>query len=96
VLKRVAERYLPKDVVHRPKRGFVMPLGQWLNDEWSDLVRATLCDGGLPRRGLLRPSPIARLVANHQSGRAKREFRLWTLIALELWFVRHAPDFRLT
>jgi asparagine synthase (glutamine-hydrolysing) len=90
LLKRVAERYLPKPIVHRQKRGFVLPLGAWLKDEWSDLVRATLSDGGLLRRGLLRPSAVARLV------RVNREFRLWTLIALELWFARHAPDFRVS
>jgi len=96
VLKRVAERYLPNHVVHRPKRGFVMPLGPWLNQEWSDLVRATLSEGGLLRRGLFQPSQVARLVADHQGGRKNREFRLWTLIALELWLARHAPDFRVT
>ena len=95
VLKRVAERYLPKEVVYRPKRGFVMPLGDWLNNDWSDLVRASLSDAGLLRRGLLRPSRVARMVGDHQRGR-NREFRLWTLIALELWFAHHAPDFRLT
>jgi hypothetical protein len=34
-------------------------------------------------------------MTEHRTGRANREFRLWTLIALELWFQRHAPDFRL-
>jgi len=94
LLKRVAERYLPQHMVHRPRRGFVMPLGPWLNKEWSHLVRASLSDDGLLRRGLLRPSQVARLIAKHRR-RGNREFRLWTLIALELWFERHAPDFRL-
>lgn len=95
LLKRVAERHLPGEIVHRPKRGFVMPMREWFNRELSDLVRATLTAGGLSRRGLLRPAGIERLVAEHRSGHANREFRLWTLIALELWFERHAPDFRL-
>jgi asparagine synthase (glutamine-hydrolysing) len=95
LLKRVAERYLPSDVVHRPKRGFVMPLGEWLNTEWNDVVRGSLSDDGLLRRGLLQPSSVTRLIAEHQHGRANHEFRLWTLIALELWLARHAPDFRL-
>lgn len=90
VLKQVAERYLPAPMVHRAKRGFVMPLGDWLTGEWQDLVRTTLSDAGLLRRGLLRPAPVKRLVRLH------REFRVWTLIALELWFARYAPDFKLT
>jgi asparagine synthase (glutamine-hydrolysing) len=94
LLKRVAERHLPPEIVHRPKRGFVVPMRDWLNRELTDLVRSTL-GAGLPGRGLLRPDRIARLLDEHRSGRANREFRLWTLIALELWFQRHAPDFRL-
>jgi asparagine synthase (glutamine-hydrolysing) len=95
LLKRVAERHLPREIVHRPKRGFVMPMRDWLNRELAGLVHATLGPGGLPGRGLLRPERIDRLVVEHRTGRANREFRLWTLMALELWFQRHAPDFRL-
>ena len=44
-------------------------------------------------RGLLRPATIARLLAEHTSGRKNHAMRLWVLLILERWFARYEPDF---
>ena len=95
LLKQVAERYLPRELVHRAKSGFTMPLGQWLNQGLAGLLDDCLGEGGLLRRGLINAGPLRRMIAQHRAGRSGRGFRLWTLMMLELWFRRHAPDFRL-
>ncbi|MEP7181336.1 MAG: asparagine synthase (glutamine-hydrolyzing) [Betaproteobacteria bacterium] len=95
ILKRLAERYLPADIVHRPKQGFMMPLDRWLARELADDIADALGPRGLQRRGLVRADAIARLLSEHTSGRKNHAMRLWVLLILERWFARYEPDFAL-
>lgn len=95
LLKRLAERYLPRDIVHRPKQGFMMPLHRWLARELKADIAQALGPSGLQRRGLIRPEAIARLLAEHSSQRKNHAMRLWVLLILERWFARYEPAFAL-
>ncbi len=95
LLRQLAARYLPDDIVHRPKQGFMMPLERWLAHELAPDIAAALGPQGLQRRGLIRPEAIARLQAEHGSGRKNHAMRLWVLLILERWFARYEPDFAL-
>ena len=95
LLKSLAERYLPRDIVHREKQGFMMPLERWLAHELKPDLAQALGPRGLARRGLMRPEAIARLVAEHSAGTKNHAMRLWVLLILERWFARYEPDFSL-
>jgi asparagine synthase (glutamine-hydrolysing) len=95
ILKTLAGRYLPPDIVHREKQGFMMPLDRWLAHELAPDVARALGPQGLARRGLVRPEAIARLVARQNAGRGNHAMRLWVLLILERWFARYEPDFAL-
>jgi asparagine synthase (glutamine-hydrolysing) len=95
LLKKLAEKFLPHDIVHRRKQGFVMPLGEWLGTGLKARVEQSLGPHGLARRGLFRDGALARLLAQHRSGRRNHAGRLWALTVLEVWFQRYAPEFAL-
>ena len=95
LLKKLAEKFLPRDIVHRPKQGFVMPLSEWLSTGLKPRVDASLAREGLGRRGLFREGALERLHAEHFAGRRNHAGRLWALTVLEAWFERHAPGFAL-
>ncbi len=95
LLKRVAGRYLPPEIVHRGKQGFVMPLTEWLAGRLSGALDEHLGPGGLARRGLFREGALPRLSAEHRLGRRNHAGRLWSLLILERWFRRYAPDWSL-
>jgi len=95
ILKRLALRYLPPDIVHREKQGFMMPLDRWLARELAPDLARSLGPHGFARRGLMRPDAIARLLAEHTAGRKNHAMRLWVLLILEHWFARYEPDFAL-
>ena len=95
LLKELAERYLPTDIVHREKRGFMMPLERWLAHELKADIDKALGPVGLARRGLVRADALGKLVAEHASGRKNHAMRLWVLLILERWFARYEPDFAL-
>lgn len=95
LLKKLAEKFLPHAIVHRPKQGFVMPLSEWLATGLRDRVERSLGPAGLGRRNLFRDGALARLLAEHRAGRRNHAGRLWALTVLEIWFERYAPDFAL-
>lgn len=62
LLKRVAEQFLPHEMVHRPKEGFIMPVTDWILSDLEDYVRGTLSPSRLSRHGLFRPDMVHTLV----------------------------------
>jgi len=96
ILKRVAERYLPHEIVHRGKQGFVMPLTEWLAGRLHGELDEHLGAGGLARRGLFRDGALARLLTEHRRGQRNHAGRLWALLILERWFRRYAPSWSLS
>ena len=95
ILKRIAEKYLPAEIVYRRKQGFHMPLRRWLANELKELVEEHLSDRGLLRRNLFKPQAIARLLHEHGTGKKDHAIKLWNLLVLERWFQTYEPDFSL-
>jgi asparagine synthase (glutamine-hydrolysing) len=85
VLKKVAERYMPRSVLYRRKRGFVMPASRWLRGELSPYVRAALDSRTFFDRGWIRPEFVRRILAEHFTGQHDWGEQLWTLLVLEVW-----------
>jgi asparagine synthase (glutamine-hydrolysing) len=86
IQKQLARRYLPPDILDRPKQGFSSALPYVLRDEYAQLYRGVLASSELVRAGILRAAPIQALVAEHLTGRRDHGNRLWLLINVELWY----------
>ncbi len=85
LIKRVAERLLPREIVHRRKMGFPTPLRVWLKDARLQPV----LDSMTARSGFLASvvdsAAIKALLARHRSGQIDATDRLWRLLNLHLW-----------
>ena len=88
LLKKVAERLVPKDVIYRKKMGFGVPVGKWFRGEMKDFVRGVLLSEKSLKRGIVRPEIVERYVSEHTNGERDHAFQIWTLLMLELWFQR--------
>lgn len=95
LLKKLAEKYLPAEIVHRRKQGFMPPLVEWITGALKQEVLAALCAEGLGKRGLFQAHALQRIAQEHFSGRRDHKGRLWALLVLEKWFQRYAPEFEL-
>jgi asparagine synthase (glutamine-hydrolysing) len=95
LIKRLAEQYLPREIIYRPKQGFTMPLDRWIAGELRQDVTLSLGRRGLQRRGLIRQAAIEKMLAELPSGRTNHATRLWALLVLERWFSRYEPGFSL-
>jgi asparagine synthase (glutamine-hydrolysing) len=85
LLKKVSERWLPPEIIHRKKQGFPMPVSLWLRNEARPFVRDVLSPSALRRRGLFNPVFVEKLIEQHENGFADHSSLLWGLVSVELW-----------
>ncbi len=88
LLKKATERWLPKEIVYRQKRGFSVPIASWMRNELRPLLDETLCEEKLRRLGMFNPPFVRRLMNEHWSGKADHRKTLWTLFNFQLWHDR--------
>ena len=83
LLKKAMERYLPADILYRPKQGFVTPIAQWLRGPLAGEARAIAVSSGLARTGWFDKAQVARMAEAHIAGRSDHSRMLWQLIMLD-------------
>jgi len=90
LLKAVARRLLPAEIVERPKRGFNPPMGVWLKHDLKSLVDERLTPETTAALGLAW-EPVANLLSEHRSGRRDHALKVWALLTLDSWW-RNRPQ----
>lgn len=88
LLKKVAARLVPREVIYRRKMGFGVPIGHWFRNDMKDFVRDVLLSDKALARGIVKPEILRRYVTEHLGGERDHAFQLWTLLMLELWYQR--------
>ena len=83
LLKKCMERYLPQDILYRPKQGFVTPIADWLRGPLSDEARAIGSSPRLAQAEIFDPARLRALAEAHISGRSDNSRLLWQLIMLD-------------
>lgn len=90
ILRRVAARYVSREILERPKEGFVLPKNTWLRAGMSSLLEETLSPERLAVHGYFKPAEVASLIARFQNGDDALTFKVWTLMIFQLWHEEHA------
>jgi asparagine synthase (glutamine-hydrolysing) len=85
LLKRIAARHVPPDVIYRPKMGFAMPLPQWFRGKLGELLEDMLSESIAVSEGWIKVDPVRRCLQEHRKGQ-DHATRLWLILWLEFWF----------
>ena len=86
ILKQSVESLLPREILDRPKKGFGIPVAEWLKGRLNPLMHDLLAPERLKLQGLFEPEYVARLIREHETGRASHHKQLWTLLVFQLWY----------
>jgi asparagine synthase (glutamine-hydrolysing) len=95
VFKRAVRGLVPDEILDRPKQGFGVPIGEWINRELRERVRDTFADARTRTRGIVEPAYVDVLLTEHERGRRDHSNALWSLFVLELWhraYVDESPS----
>jgi len=87
ILKKVAEKWLPHEIIYRPKSSFTLPLRSWIFNDLGGLVDDyLLSDSGLAGRNLFKKAFLENIIREFRLGLKDNAQIIWHLLTLEQWF----------
>ncbi len=89
LLRKLASNDLPSNIIKRPKKGFGIPVGKWLKNEFKPVVNELLNESFIKRQGLFQWNYIKTLLDDHELNLADRRKELWTLLMFQWWWRKY-------
>ncbi|MDH3992664.1 MAG: asparagine synthase C-terminal domain-containing protein, partial [Gammaproteobacteria bacterium] len=91
VLRDLLMRYVPRELIDRPKRGFSVPIKEWLVGPLRDLVEDLISEKALREQGIFDPQAVRQAWQQHLYGWANHSELLWSILMFQVWW-RSASD----
>lgn len=85
ILRKILYKYVPRELVERPKQGFVIPIYEWLKGDLSALLMDYLHEGKLKKEGIFNASVVTSWVKDYMNGSSINVNKLWCLLMFEMW-----------
>lgn len=92
LLKQVLNEYVPKKMVDRPKKGFSVPLADWLRGPLRDWAENLLDEYRLKQQGLFDATQVRLVWEQHKSGACDWHNRLWSILMFQVWYLNEISD----
>jgi asparagine synthase (glutamine-hydrolysing) len=86
ILREILKKYIPENLINRPKMGFGIPLEGWLRGplkEWADDL---LNEKAIKESGMLNPQVVSQKWEEHISGKRNWHYQLWAILMFQAWF----------
>jgi len=85
ILKNIVHKYIPKEIMERPKMGFGIPTTEWLSNELKPIVQFHLSEDQINKFGVLDADYVKKLLDNFFEGKEINPERIWILLMLQMW-----------
>jgi asparagine synthase (glutamine-hydrolysing) len=90
ILKQIVYKYIPREIMDRPKMGFGIPIETWLANELKDLVNEYLSDKNLEVHGLFNVDAVRNILNDFFGGRKEKYLKVWYLLMFQMWYKQWA------
>jgi asparagine synthase (glutamine-hydrolysing) len=90
ILKQIVHKYIPQQIMERPKMGFGIPVDLWLQHELKELVKSYLNEDSLKQHEIFNLAEVQKLVKEFFSGRTEKYLKIWYLLMFQMWYERWA------
>ena len=88
ILRQIVHRYIPEELMDRPKMGFAIPVQDWLYGPLKPLVLQYLDTTTIDQQGIFRKETVGQLVRDFYAGRKEKYLRIWHLLMFQMWYQR--------
>ena len=85
ILKKVMEKYLPKEVIYRSKSGFGAPVRKWIINDLDHVINSVLSKENIEKRGVFDYKAVQQLIIDNKVGKTDASYTIWALLAIESW-----------
>jgi len=85
ILKQLLYKYVPQQMMERPKMGFAVPIDSWLRGPLNEWAEELLTTNRLKQEGYFNPDAVRSMWLEHQSGRRNWQYCLWNILMFQAW-----------
>lgn len=86
IIKDIVHKYIPKQLMDRPKMGFAIPIDSWLSNELKETVYEYLNEKSIKEQGIFNYNYISNTVSGFYSGKKEYANKLWYFLMFQMWY----------
>jgi asparagine synthase (glutamine-hydrolysing) len=86
ILREIAHQYIPKKLLDRPKMGFGIPIGKWLQNDLRNLLESYLSKENIVSHGIFDWNEVNHLKTAFLNGKVEYHLKIWYLLMFEMWY----------
>lgn len=92
LLRQVMKKYLPEEILKRPKTGFGAPVRKWIISDMEPMISAYLSSEAIEARDIFDAAEVRRLIERNKKGEIDAAYSIWALMAVEVWMRKYADE----
>lgn len=86
ILRDIAHKYIPESLLDRPKMGFAIPIGKWLQKDIHDLVEEFINQSDIEEQGIFNWDYIKKLKTQFYNGKLEYDAKIWYILMFQMWY----------
>ena len=84
-MKKILEKYIPKELFLRPKSGFAVPIGSWIKDPLKDWANDMLNEAKTKSQSFIKPQKINQIWNSHLNNEYDYTPQIWSILIWQSW-----------